>query len=77
MCFFKPPKVSMPEVADAPTITETKAPEPAAPVLGGGDSAAPEVDSASKKTGVSSLKVKPSMAPVAQTGANLALKPSM
>jgi len=78
MCFFKPPKVKMPEVADTPRITETTAPEPAAPVFGGGDaSGAGEVASAPKKTGVGSLKVKPTMAPAAATGANLALKPNM
>lgn len=77
MCFFKAPSVAMPTVADTPTIQETKAPEPAAPVFGGGDaSGAGEVAGATKKTGVGSLKVKPSMAPAA-TGANLALKPNM
>jgi len=78
MCFFKAPKVTMPTVSDAPTITETKAPEPAAPVFGGGSSSgAGEVAGAEKKTGVSSLKVKPTMAAAASTGANLALKPNM
>jgi len=81
MCFFKAPSVTMPTVSDTPTIQETKAPEPAAPVFGGGDASgagevAGEVAGATKKTGVSSLKVKPSMAPAA-TGANLALKPNM
>lgn len=77
MC-FSAPKVTMPKVAELPTIKETTAPEPAAPVLGGGGVAAPEVSGTSKKTGVSALKVKPKMAAKAvATGANLALKPNM
>lgn len=74
MC-FSAPKVKMPEVVDKPTITETTAPEPQAPVFGGGDSSATETSSNAKKTGISSLKVKPTMA--YKTGANRGLKPGM
>lgn len=71
ICFFKPKAVAQPDAPDLPTITETKAPEPQAPVFGGGDVVAPEMGS-SKKTGVSSVKVaKPAMN--VNTGANLGL----
>lgn len=76
MCFAKAPKAQAVDVPDLPTIQETKAPEPQAPVFGGGDVVAPEMGD-SKKTGVSTLKVaKPTITPAAKTGANLGL-PSM
>lgn len=59
MCFFKPklPAIQMPNVAqNIPAITETKAPEPNAPVFGGGAQALVESGETGKK-GISGLKI--------------------
>lgn len=59
MCFFKPklPKIEMPNVGQlAPAIRETVAPEPNAPVFGGGVQDLADSGETAKK-GVTGLKV--------------------
>lgn len=74
MCFFKAPKVKMPEVKDKPTITETTAPEPEAPVFGGNtESDSTETSAATRKSGLGSLKVTRAASMTDITGANRGL----
>lgn len=72
MCFFKMPSVqASAPVPSRPAVTETFSDTPQAPVFGTSSTdPSPETSTNDKARGISSLKIKPTAAIPAVTGAN-------